>query len=384
MPKSRILYGVQGEGRGHATRSLRVLQALIHEGHDVLVLTGGDALPVLSSALGNRVIEIPLLRYRYDARGVLSPWRTVVHNLGRLFGMAFRNPELDAMLRRFRPDAVISDFEPLTCRLARIHRIPLIAVDHQHFLTETVLPRVRGLTDSVRLAAYRLGTHLLSGWPKRVLVSSFHHFPRRRGSRATFIGPFLSEDIRQLTVRHGGHVTVYLKRRQYLSKLVPTLAWFPDTEFEIFSDWSHETRLNLPANVHLHAVSRAAFLTSLAGARALVSTAGNQVLGEAIWLGKPVLALPEPGVLEQDFNAQALEQSGCGMRAAFADFRPDLWSEFEARRPDLLNGLKDFKRRHPHYDGLEVTLRRIRRLLRPSGEPASLRSEIAPAQASYA
>ena len=30
------------------------------------------------------------------------------------------------------------------------------------------------------------------------------------------------------------------------------------------------------------------------------------MLGEAIWLGKPALALPEPGVLEQAFNARAL------------------------------------------------------------------------------
>jgi uncharacterized protein (TIGR00661 family) len=377
---SRILYGVQGEGRGHATRSLRVLQALIHEGHEVLVLTGGDALSVLTAALGNRVLEIPLLRYHYNARGALCPWRTAARNLRVLARMACGDARLEAVLKRFRPDAVLSDFEPVSCRFARAFRLPLLAIDHQHFLTETMLPRVRGLKDALRLGAYRFGTHFLSGWPRRVIVSSFHHFPRKRGSRASFVGPFLPEDIRRFPARAGAHVTIYLKRRHYLAKLLPTLAWFPDTGFEIFSDWSHEWCLGLPRHVTLHPVSRPRFLESLASARALVTTAGNQVLGEALWLGKPVLALPEPGVLEQDFNARALEQSGCGMRAAFEDFSPSLWEGFELRRAEFLAGLDAFQADHPQYDGLESALRRIRRLLAVP-EPARVMAARSPKNA---
>lgn len=360
---SRILYGVQGEGRGHATRSLRVLQALIHEGHDVLVLTGGDALPVLSAALGNRVLEIPLLRYHYDARGVLCLWRTATRNLATLVRMAFRDPRLEAIVRRFRPEAVVSDFEPVSCRLARTFGLSLLAIDHQHFLTEAVLPPVRGPANVARLFAYRLGTHFLSGWPRRVIVSSFHHFPRRRGSRAQFVGPFLPADIRDLAACTGDHVTVYLKRRQYLAKLVPTLAWFPDTVFEIFSEWKHEWALGLPRNVRLRPVSRSGFLESLASSRALVTTAGNQVLGEALWLQKPVLAFPEPGVLEQDFNARALVETGCGMSGNFEEFCPGFWERFESRRVEFQEALRAFKAAHPQYDGLETTLRGIRRLL---------------------
>ena len=359
---ARILYGVQGEGRGHATRSLRILQALIHEGHEVLVLTGGDALPLLSAALGNRVLEIPLLRYHYTPRGGLSVWRTMLRNAGPLFRMGFRDAALESAVRRFRPVAAVSDFEPVTCRMARRFRLPLVAVDHQHFLTETRLPAVRGLGNKALLQCYRLGTHVLSGWPRRMIVSSFHHFPKKRGSRAVFVGPFLPEDVRALRPRDAGHVTVYLKRPACLSALLPTFAADPARRFEVFSGWEREWAEPLPRNVSLRPVSRTAFLESLASAHALVTTAGNQVLGEAIWLGKPALALPETGVLEQAFNARALEESGCGQACSLQDFSPAVWAWFTAARSRHMAGIAAFKRSHPHYDGLQATLCEIRKL----------------------
>lgn len=367
---SRILYGVQGEGRGHATRSLRVVQALLHEGHDVLVLTGGDALPVLAPVLGNRVLEIPLLRYHFNARGSLCAWRTLARNIVPLIRMAFRNVALEAAVRRFHPAAAISDFEPVTCRLARIFRLPLVAVDHQHFLTEAMLPRVRGLGNKLMLQSYRLGTHMLSGWPRRVVVSSFHHFPRKRGSRAAFVGPFLPEDVRRILPRDDGHVTVYLKRPQYLARLIPVFASCPERVYDVFSGWETEWAESLPRNVRLRPVSRTGFLESLSTSHALIATAGNQVLGEAIWLGKPALALPEPGVLEQAFNARALEESGCGMACGLEDMTPGVWRWFEEKRGGYIRGLRAFRDAHPSYDGLEATLRIIRRLVKNGRIPA--------------
>ncbi len=384
---ARILYGVQGEGRGHATRSLRVLQALIHEGHDVLILTGGDALPVLESALGNRVLEIPLLRYHYNPRGSLCAWRTIVRNLGPLRKLALRNPVLESAVRRFAPTAAVSDFEPLTCRLARVFKLPLLAVDHQHFLTETVLPRVPGARNAVKLFAYRLGTQLLSGWPRRMVVSSFHHFPRRRGSRAVFVGPFLPEDVRRLSVRDAGHVTVYLKRPHYLEALLPVMKAAPDRDFELFAAWEEEWTRTLPRNVKLRPLDREGFLRSLAASHALIATAGNQVMGEAIWLGKPALAIPEPGVLEQELNARALEDSGCGAVCVLDAFTSETWQAFESGRGGYLRGLRAFREMHPDYDGLAGTLRVIRRLVKaPEAAPVKavttkeLRPQVVPAR----
>src|SRR5690606_13403624 len=102
----------------------------------------------------------------------------------------------------------------------------------------------------------------------------------------------------------------------------------PDRAFEVFSDWTREWSEPMPRNVTLRPVSRAGFLESLSACHAVLTTAGNQVLGEAAWLGKPVLALPETGVLEQALNARALEAGGCGMACAFEDFDAGVWDWF--------------------------------------------------------
>lgn len=55
------------------------------------------------------------------------------------------------------------------------------------------------------------------------------------------------------------------------------------------------------------------FVEDLASCTGLVTTAGNQLIGEAIHLGKPVLAMPEPGNYEQHINAHFIRESGAGM-----------------------------------------------------------------------
>jgi hypothetical protein len=53
-------------------------------------------------------------------------------------------------------------------------------------------------------------------------------------------------------------------------------------------------------------------MEDLAGCDAVVSTAGNQLVGEALFLGKPMLVMPEAWNFEQSVNAHFLEQSGAG------------------------------------------------------------------------
>ena len=54
------------------------------------------------------------------------------------------------------------------------------------------------------------------------------------------------------------------------------------------------------------------FPVSFICAKALLTTAGNQVAGEALYLQKPVLAIPEPGNFEQEINAHFLKNTGAG------------------------------------------------------------------------
>ena len=60
---AKIIYGVSGQGFGHATRSKEVLTHLVEQGHEVLVFTYGQALFFLKDEF--KVFEIPGLELSY-------------------------------------------------------------------------------------------------------------------------------------------------------------------------------------------------------------------------------------------------------------------------------------------------------------------------------
>ena len=70
-------------------------------------------------------------------------------------------------------------------------------------------------------------------------------------------------------------------------------------------------RVGVDGNLDFRAPANEAFLEDLAACRALFSTAGNQLVGEAIHLGKPILLVPED-TAEQRLNARAAAEMGVG------------------------------------------------------------------------
>jgi UDP:flavonoid glycosyltransferase YjiC (YdhE family) len=110
------------------------------------------------------------------------------------------------------------------------------------------------------------------------------------------------------------------------------------------------------------------FIEDLAGCRAVLSTAGNQLVGEAIYLGKPVLVMPERCV-EQRLNAAAVERLGIGMQITREQFTTDRIRVFLGR----LDHYSQNMRRHVR-DGLHEALDAIETYLAelaPGAAPAS-------------
>ena len=75
----RILYGVNGEGLGHATRSRVVIQHLIDRGHEVKVAASGRAYPYLQQHLPD-VEQIWGLSFALE-HGQVDVVKTVVKNV---------------------------------------------------------------------------------------------------------------------------------------------------------------------------------------------------------------------------------------------------------------------------------------------------------------
>src|SRR5262249_4918723 len=134
----RILYGVHGYGRGHATRTLAVLPHLAAR-HQLLILAGGDAYQTI--APDYPVVRIPTLGFAYSrGQGARrrSNWHTFRHNCPAILDLLWGGPT-SALVREvvsaFAPDVVIADAEAWTHHAADALQIPRISFDHIGIMT---------------------------------------------------------------------------------------------------------------------------------------------------------------------------------------------------------------------------------------------------------
>jgi uncharacterized protein (TIGR00661 family) len=311
----RIAYGVMGYGRGHAMRTMSVLPSLLAE-HEVTVFAGGDAYDVLAPRFPT--VHIPTIGYQYNDAGRHSLTRTVARNFAPMRDLLFGGEGQALIEREFRErgiQMVISDSEAWTHRVAQRLDIPRISFDHvgiiayckPHFPPDLW---ALGMRDA-------WGYRTLMGVPERILISSFYPaepaYPQVR-----IVGPMLRDEVLQTCATDGDYLLAYFNKgeHQYLAHVDRALRLL-DCKVVVYG-----TRLRgVDYNLDFRAPSVDGFVRDLAGCRAVLSTAGNQLIGEAIHFGKPVLAMPEDA-FEQRLNAFMIERMGVGMRGDLKQLTP--------------------------------------------------------------
>lgn len=311
---SRIAISLCGEGRGHATR-VSTLVGHLEEQHDVLIWTSADALAFLRErfATGHprvRIEEIPGVVFEYSG-GRLDLMKSIAAGLD--YQARLLAPLVDRMLREleaFGAELAITDFEPALPRAAGRMAIPLISVDHQHFLLAYDLDALpRSLQWNAWFMSHAVWLYVMEA--SDTVVSAFFRPPLRRGwEHVVQVGPLLRREILEAVPRDDGFILSYLRRQT------------PFSAVEALADCGVPVRVyglgqrDPVGHVSFHAIDERAFVADLAACRGLVSAAGNQLIGEALQLGKPMLVLPERAHAEQMMNSHFLRAMGCG------DFSP--------------------------------------------------------------
>lgn len=319
---ARIFYSMAGEGRGHAAR-VRALTEHLRRRHEVHLFAPGDAHTFLAplyastgiaNGVGVRVHEIPGLGFRYDAARRMDPWRTGAAAVSYVAGLPRLVRELRRRIEDEAPDLVLTDFEPALPRAARAAGVPFVSLSHQHFL---VVSDLRGLPARLRMHAAAMGA-LVRLWHQgqaETIVSSFYSPPLAAAHLdALQIGVLIRPELAALQATHGEHLLAYFRREA------------PPGALEALASCGREVRAYVPraalperdfgASLKVAATGSETFLTDLASCAGVVTTAGNQLVGEALHFAKPVLAMPEDGNAEQEINAHFLARTGAGRACA--------------------------------------------------------------------
>jgi len=190
-------------------------------------------------------------------------------------------------------DLVISDYEPISSRLARKHQIPSIGIGHQYAFQYNV-PKVNSnlvsdfIMNNFAPTDVQIGLH-------------WHHY------NSPILPPILPQ-IQPAKYSISNKILVYLPFEN-LEKIKKFFALLILHEFFIYHDVpepvDHE-------NVHIRPFSREGFQYDLSTCNGVICNAGFELPGEALMLNKKILVKPLIGQFEQFSNAAALVWLGYG------------------------------------------------------------------------
>src|SRR5262249_24564147 len=131
----RILYGVVGEGMGHAVRSRVILDYLAGQGHELLIVVSGRAHGVLTRHFAGRekvrIEKIHGFHLAYEGNAV-DVGDSLAENLEQIpQGLALNSEVYRRVVEAgFRPQVVFSDFEQWAYFYGRRHGVPVISIDN--------------------------------------------------------------------------------------------------------------------------------------------------------------------------------------------------------------------------------------------------------------
>jgi uncharacterized protein (TIGR00661 family) len=347
----RILYGVVGEGMGHAIRSRVILDELVQR-HDVQVVVSGRAHDYLAKRANDhlRVKKIWGFTIVTEDNEVRN-FRTLLANVkGALTGGWPQNIKTYFEIAdSFRPDVVISDFESWSYLYGVNHGLPVISVDNIQIVN-------RCRHDKDVIAGHEASFQIAKGIVKakvpgayQYLITSFFRPPVRK-KRTSLHPPVLRPEILAARTEAGSHLLVY--QSYTTNQELPDLLRRTGIECRIYGlrrDLQEEER---DGNLVYKPFSEQGFIDDLRTARAVVASAGFTLMGEAVYLHKPMLAEPVAKQFEQILNARYLEKEGYGLSTDRID---------EARLREFLQRIPEFETNLSRYsqDGNKELLSRL-------------------------
>ncbi len=318
----RVLFIVQGEGRGHLTQAIALAAVLREAGHEVAAACVGSnprrVLPAFfAEALAAPVEMFDEPGFHHGGRGI-NIGATLGEALRRLPAMGRSLAVLDSAMARYRPHLIVNFYTLLggVHTFVRRPSVPVVCVGHQYFFHHPAYPFPDG--QGVDRAAAQHYTRLTALGAVRRLALSFYPAPALPGQPDLRVMPPLlrASVLSQPADRDEGSLLVYLLNAGYAEEVRAWSAAHPDTPICCFRDapGAPEVVVETPS-LTFHQINGDTFIEKMARCHGLVCTAGFESVCEALYLSKPALMVPIEGHFEQQCNALDAQACGAGVYA---------------------------------------------------------------------
>jgi uncharacterized protein (TIGR00661 family) len=303
----KILYGVVGEGMGHAMRSRVILEHLVGA-HDVEIMASGRATDFLRKRFAG-VNGIHGLHMIYEENRVRLGHTLWSNILSGATGIPNNIVAYFQLVDRFKPDVVISDFESWTYLYGKNHRLPVLSIDNMQIINRCTLPDDVIEGHRAELAVTKAFIKSKLPFCDEYFITSFFRPPLRK-DRTSLFPPILRPEILAANRRPGEHLLVYTTGEGN-DGLAKTLA-ATGIECRLYGMRRDLKAEAVEGNLRFRPFSEAGFIDDLASARAVIAGGGFTLMGEAVYLRKPMLAVPLARQFEQVLNARYLQHEGFG------------------------------------------------------------------------
>lgn len=328
---ARILYGVHGTQHGHAIRALILARRLAALGHEFLFVSSEEGAGLLEREFRVERFENPGTRYKNQKLDTPATVKLAMRTLAKRGSELAR---LRRLIREFRPDRAISDYEYFVPIAAAKAGIPCLSIDHQHVIScchhqvpAKYWPDYLGIRASIRFLFSACSDYL---------AISFYQPPTKPGARARVAPAILRDSVLGQQPSRGEHIVVY-QSCGICDAFAPYLRRI-DREFRVYGYNMDKT----DGNLTFRRYSEEGFLADLASCAYVVCGGSHNLMSEALHYGKPVLSFPVAGAFEQTLNALYLERLGYGRMADMRRLTPNLLPDFEkdldARRERIAGG----------------------------------------------
>lgn len=307
----KILYGVVGEGMGHAMRSKVVLAHLIEQGHEVEIMASGRGCEFLARDFEgvNKIHGLHMITEDNRVRRGKTLWSNVLTGIS---GVPRNIAAYFELIEDFEPEVVISDFESWTYLYAKRHDLPIFSIDNMQIINRCEHPPE--IWEGARMSFDVTRVFIKSKLPfcDHYLISSFFR-PRIRKKNTSLFPPILRREVLEAVPSRGEHLLVYQTGEQF--HVLAEVLQRTGLECRVYGMRRDITEDQVEGNLRYRPFSERAFVQDLASARAVIAAAGFTLMGEAVYLHKPMLAIPLENQLEQLFNARYLQREGYGRSA---------------------------------------------------------------------
>jgi uncharacterized protein (TIGR00661 family) len=377
----KIAYSICGEGHGHYGRNIEILNHLTKalKNCEIKLYVYGDTWNIfyMDKNLPKNIIlkKIPGFRYIYKKEGVLKSLGYTLTNLdnwhvflkilkldflyswifpvrklfAKIFNMPFESSDRYYMKYFDEFDFAISDLEPLLPRVADIRKKPFLTLDNQHAMLYfdidkrqfNVRERLEHLFAKISLKVY----HPIS---ELSIVTSFFKLPIKKKYKdyVEEVGPLIRNNLikRYKEIKNEDYILVYA-HKVISDKLFLILTKMNNEKFVVFTTDDFE-RKDFPYKrewIKYFKIDPDKFIDYIIKCKAVISTAGNTLISEAVFLKKPFFAIALQGNFEQPLNLYMLKKSGWGDGSLISNFK-------EENLRNFIDNLKKYQDKLKHSD----------------------------------